>query len=88
MLQLLANKVHDKKRVWDKDLFDLIRLQTWFPGYRARYRVVDESRDPGESSQHVASASQSDNKSDDYDDSHDNDHNDDSQESDQEDIEN
>jgi hypothetical protein len=39
-----ANKVHNKKRVADEDIFRRVRLQSWFGERRERYWVVDESQ--------------------------------------------
>ena len=41
-----ANKVHDKKRVRDEELFDPVRLQSWFWKGKERYWVVEESDKP------------------------------------------
>ena len=38
-----SNKVYNKKRVADEDLFNAVRLQSWFGEKRERYWVVDES---------------------------------------------
>jgi hypothetical protein len=38
------NKAYSKKRVADEDLFQLVRLQSWFGEKRERYWVVDESK--------------------------------------------
>jgi hypothetical protein len=39
-----ANKTHNKKRAADKDLFDTVKLQSWFWTGKERYWVVDESQ--------------------------------------------
>ncbi|OAF54217.1 hypothetical protein VC83_09543 [Pseudogymnoascus destructans] len=39
-----GNKVHSKQRVADEDLFQPVQLQSWFDERRARYWVVDRSR--------------------------------------------
>jgi hypothetical protein len=39
-----ANKVHNKKRVADEDIFQAVQLQSWFGEKRERYWVVDESQ--------------------------------------------
>jgi hypothetical protein len=39
-----GNKVHGKKRVADENLFDSVKLQSWFKGGKERYWVVDESQ--------------------------------------------
>jgi hypothetical protein len=41
-----ANKEHLKKRQRDKELFECVRLQSWFGQKRERYWVVDESKEP------------------------------------------
>ena len=41
-----GNKEHDKKRAADDDLFNSVRLQSWFGKRRERYWVVDESQPP------------------------------------------
>lgn len=43
-----GNKDHNMKRIADKDLFDLVKLQSWFWVGRERYWVVDESKQPGQ----------------------------------------
>jgi hypothetical protein len=40
------NKDYSKKRAADKDLFDQVRLQTWFRERKERFWVVDESQPP------------------------------------------
>lgn len=39
-----SNTEHDKKRLKDEKLFRAVQLQTWFREKRARYWVVDETR--------------------------------------------
>jgi hypothetical protein len=39
-----TNAVHGKKRVADKDLFRIVKLQSWFSEKKARYWVVDEAK--------------------------------------------
>jgi hypothetical protein len=39
-----ANQVHNKKRVADEDMYQSVRLQSWFGEKRERYWVVDENR--------------------------------------------
>jgi hypothetical protein len=39
-----ANKVHEKKRVADEDIFQAVQLQSWFGEKRERYWVIDESQ--------------------------------------------
>lgn len=39
-----ANKKHNKKEVADEEMFQVVRLQTWFGKKRERYWVVDESQ--------------------------------------------
>jgi hypothetical protein len=39
-----ANKVHEKKRVADGELFKTVQLQSWFWEGKERYWVVDESK--------------------------------------------
>jgi hypothetical protein len=39
-----CNAEHDKKRLKDEELFQAVQLQTWFREKRARYWVVDETR--------------------------------------------
>jgi hypothetical protein len=41
-----ANKEHSKKREQDEELFEYVRLQSWFGRKRERYWVVDESKQP------------------------------------------
>ena len=36
-----GNKVHDKKRVADDELYQIVQLQSWFDNRRAQYWVVD-----------------------------------------------
>ena len=38
------NKAHEKKRVADEDLFNPVRLQSWFWEGKERYWIVDESK--------------------------------------------
>ena len=45
-----ANKAHNKKRVADKDLFDAVKLQSWFWTGKERYWVVDEGRQAAQES--------------------------------------
>jgi hypothetical protein len=46
-----ANKAHHKKRVADKDIFQVARLQSWFREKRERYWSVDESQQVAEEQQ-------------------------------------
>ena len=39
-----ANKKHNKKGVADEDMFQVVRMQSWFGQKRERYWVVDESQ--------------------------------------------
>lgn len=39
-----GNKAHGKKRIADEDLFDRVRLQSWFWEGKERYWVVDETK--------------------------------------------
>jgi hypothetical protein len=39
-----SNKAHNKKRVADEEMYQLVRLQSWFGEKRERYWVVDENR--------------------------------------------
>src|SRR5271165_3171176 len=39
-----GNKEHNKKRVKDKEIFHAVQLQTWFTEKKARYWVVDATR--------------------------------------------
>ena len=39
-----SNKVHNKRRVTDEDLFESVQLQSWFGEKRERYWVVDQSK--------------------------------------------
>jgi hypothetical protein len=39
-----ANKVHNRKRVADEDIFQAAQLQSWFGEKRERYWAVDESQ--------------------------------------------
>jgi hypothetical protein len=42
-----GNKAYSKKRVADEDLFDRVRLQSWFWEGKERYWVIDERKLPG-----------------------------------------
>jgi hypothetical protein len=39
-----GNQQHSMKRVEDEELFQTVRLQTWFRDGKERYWVVDESK--------------------------------------------
>ena len=39
-----ANRAHNKKRVADEDICQVVRSQSWFGERRERYWIVDESR--------------------------------------------
>ena len=39
-----GNKAHNKKRIADEDMFQVVRLQSWFGQKREQYWVVDESQ--------------------------------------------
>ena len=39
-----GNKAHNKKGVADEDMFQVVRMQSWFGKKRERYWVVDESQ--------------------------------------------
>jgi hypothetical protein len=52
-----GNKEHGKKRAKDEDLFDRVRLQSWFGNGKERYWVVDESKRPVQAGQQGQSAS-------------------------------
>ena len=39
-----GNTAHNKQRVADEDLYEAVRLQSWFDDRRARYWVVDEAK--------------------------------------------
>ena len=39
-----GNKIHSKKRVSDEELFTIVKLQSWFDDRRARYWIVDQSK--------------------------------------------
>ena len=41
---MYKNKAYNKKRVIDKDLFDLVRFQSWFWEGKERYWFVDENK--------------------------------------------
>jgi hypothetical protein len=41
-----GNKIHQKKRVADEDLFHPVKLQSWFKEGKERYWVVDDSQQP------------------------------------------
>jgi hypothetical protein len=41
-----ANQAHNKKRVKDEEIFQSVRLQSWFWDGKERYWVVDESQGP------------------------------------------
>lgn len=61
-----GNKIHQKKRVADEDLFHPVKLQSWFKEGKERYWVVDESQQPVQPGQSRASqASQADDSHDD-----------------------
>jgi hypothetical protein len=40
-----ANKGHNSKRAKDKDIFNHVRLQSWYGQKRERYWIVDESKE-------------------------------------------
>ena len=40
-----GNKIHKKKRFADEEMFDSVRLQSWFWEGKERYWIVDESQD-------------------------------------------
>src|SRR5580700_7933254 len=42
-MKMHRNREHRLKRVVDEELFDHMRLQSWFPESRERYWVVNES---------------------------------------------
>ena len=44
MIKKHGNSAHNKQRVADKDLFHIIKLQSWFSEKKARYWVVDEAK--------------------------------------------
>jgi hypothetical protein len=52
-----GNKAHGKKRVADEDLFNPVKLQSWFWEGKERYWVVDESKQPDQPSQRAQSVS-------------------------------
>ena len=56
-IKVHGNQEHGKKRVADEDLFDPIKLQSWFWEGKERYWVVDESKQPVRSGQPVQSVS-------------------------------
>jgi orsellinic acid/F9775 biosynthesis protein OrsD len=39
-----SNQAHNKKRDADEDLFESVQLQSWFDDRRARYWIVDQSK--------------------------------------------
>jgi hypothetical protein len=39
-----GNKEHNKKRVADEDLYEVVQLQSWFDDRRAQYWIVDQSK--------------------------------------------
>ena len=39
-----GNKEYNKKRVADKDLYEVIQLQSWFNNRRVQYWIVDQSK--------------------------------------------
>ena len=39
-----GNKAHNKKRVADEELYHIVHLQSWFDDRRARYWIVDPSK--------------------------------------------
>jgi hypothetical protein len=39
-----GNKAHDKKRAADEELYQVVQLQSWFDDRRARYWIVDQSK--------------------------------------------
>lgn len=40
-----GNKVHNKKRIPNNELFQAVRLQSWFRDGKERYWIVDEGRE-------------------------------------------
>lgn len=39
-----GNKAHDKQRVADEELYEVVQLQSWFDDRRAQYWIVDQSK--------------------------------------------
>jgi hypothetical protein len=39
-----GNRTHNKKRVPDEDLYQVVQLQSWFDDRRAQYWIVDQSK--------------------------------------------
>jgi hypothetical protein len=39
-----GNRVHSQQRVADEELYEVVKLQSWFDDRRARYWVVDEAK--------------------------------------------
>ncbi|OBT44378.1 hypothetical protein VE00_07062 [Pseudogymnoascus sp. WSF 3629] len=39
-----GNKAHNKQRIADEDLYEIVQLQSWFNDRRARYWIVDEAK--------------------------------------------
>jgi hypothetical protein len=39
-----GNKIHDKRRVADEDLYQIVQLQSWFDDRRAQCWIVDQSK--------------------------------------------
>ena len=56
-IKVHRNKEHGKKRIADEDLFDPVKLQSWFREGKERYWVVDESKEPAQSGHPGQSAS-------------------------------
>ena len=56
-IKVHGNKEHGKKRIADEDLFDPVKLQSWFREGKERYWVVDESKEPAQSGHPGQSAS-------------------------------
>jgi Orsellinic acid/F9775 biosynthesis cluster protein D len=43
-----GNIAHDKQRVVDNELYEVVQLQSWFDDRRARYWIVDKSKQAGQ----------------------------------------
>jgi hypothetical protein len=44
MMKKHGNKEHGKRRVADEDLFQIVKLQSWFSEKKAQYWVIDEAK--------------------------------------------
>ncbi len=44
MMKKHENKEYDKRRVANEDLFQIVKLQSWFSEKKAQYWVVNEAK--------------------------------------------